>query len=173
MTRTIHKQARVEFGEWEADVDAKLAPLILEIWKAGWQTARSCQRHSESRKVWIEFLYASGAEAFLSVMAFDHPDGFTPELRRFGFGQWWSGLGLSEGDVLALRAAWEYHVTPGDMELYGQGEDASTVVRGIALGISVLFPMKDLPGVLARMEAFNGASGDGLFRVLAERLGGQ
>ena len=38
-----HKTVRVQYGDLEADIDVKMAPLILECWKAGVRTSYCCQ----------------------------------------------------------------------------------------------------------------------------------
>lgn len=42
-TETRHRQVRVTRGDWVADVDELLAPLIRGLWSAGIETVMSCQ----------------------------------------------------------------------------------------------------------------------------------
>ncbi len=44
--RRYHPQMRIRHGKITAKVDKVIAPLIVELWKAGWTTWQSCQRHS-------------------------------------------------------------------------------------------------------------------------------
>ena len=66
---TLHPQVTISHGEMEAEVDAELAPLLLELWRAGWETSRSGRKHqtgsalytsdgrvlARGRATWIEF----------------------------------------------------------------------------------------------------------------------
>ena len=61
--RTRHPQASVTVGETSAEVDRDLVPLITQLWRLGLSTSRSCQRHSSSKKVWIEFPNPFDADA--------------------------------------------------------------------------------------------------------------
>jgi hypothetical protein len=65
----IHPQIRLEWGEQSADIDTAIAPVVLELWKAGWVTVLSCEAHAAAGKVWIQFMAAGQAEDFLNVVA--------------------------------------------------------------------------------------------------------
>jgi len=58
----MHKQVRIRHGEMEADVDEEIAPLILELWRAGVETISSCQNYL-GFGVWI-IVSAASAAAF-------------------------------------------------------------------------------------------------------------
>jgi hypothetical protein len=45
-----HKQVKVEYGTWKAEVDEGMAPLILELWHLGFDTLGSCQDMQEDGK---------------------------------------------------------------------------------------------------------------------------
>lgn len=61
-----HTQKRIKHGEMEADVDVAIAPLILELWRAGWETSWSCQEQEDGRAA-VGFEDVHHAEAFLAV----------------------------------------------------------------------------------------------------------
>src|SRR4051812_1833359 len=62
-----HKQVRVKVGDWEADIDEELAPLIEELWEANIETSTSCQ---ESRPGFasIEFDSMDDLCAFMNIV---------------------------------------------------------------------------------------------------------
>ena len=155
MSGTLHPQVRIRHGGTNAAVDEKLAPLIRELWRAGWLTVRSCQRH-ESGKVWIEF-DSRHLNAFLNVaIAYDPRQGsLWRRARVWGFGSFGrASEPISDG--VQLADAWEYHVTMTD----GSHDDAANVLVAVArdfgFSVSVLFPRRDLKTVLARVRAHNG-----------------
>jgi hypothetical protein len=68
MDDTMHPQTRIRWGDWEADVDEGLAPLLLEIWKRGLRTQMSCQEN-EPGVAWIAFASLMEAQLFLDLVA--------------------------------------------------------------------------------------------------------
>lgn len=57
-----HPTVRVKWEEQEADIDEKIAPLILSIWKCGIYTLFSCQDYGETmpdanKMGWVELTF--------------------------------------------------------------------------------------------------------------------
>lgn len=160
MSGAIHRQQSVCVGEWSAEVDAELAPLIAEIWRAGWFTYLSCQEHGVTGKVWLAFLFVTDAEQFLNAI--------TVHDRRAGslwrrMNDWYFGMFGDHSEHVRRGALgggdWEYHVAVSDAAF----DESRTKWRrrgspDFRFSLSVLFPRSDLPTVLVRMREFNLAS---------------
>ncbi len=156
---TLHPQVRIAHGERAADVDKALAPLILELWRAGLDTVMSCQRHMTGR-VWIQFDSADAAETFLNIVA-PYDPGLNSLYDRAG--SWYFGSMHEVSGPLSLlaleqlrgltpderEAVWQYHATVRDLA----PDDAAE--RCFAIYVSVLFPRSDLKTVLRRMRTHN------------------
>lgn len=165
--RTHHPQVLIRHGEWQSEVDAHIAPLVLELWKTDIATTASCQRHSISGKVWISFATATDAEDFMNIVL--APAAQTiPTWERAE--QWY--FGQYEAVAAPLRyhpppltswptnpGDWEFHVSVADGAYYhpetGEAHDHPIAAPCITLGIAVLFPRRDYKTVLARMCAHN------------------
>lgn len=63
----MHATNRVVHGDTQADVDEYLAPLVLEMWRAGIETVGSCQDGGDSLRDLVERLPALEAYARNSV----------------------------------------------------------------------------------------------------------
>ncbi len=66
--RPHHRQVTVQVGDWQAEIDEGIAPLIQEIWRAGIETFMSCQQDFHGW-IWIQFADVKNAVAFLNVVA--------------------------------------------------------------------------------------------------------
>ncbi len=150
--KTLHPQVTISHGAMEAEVDEKLAPLILELWRAGWDTSMSCWNHQSAKLVWVQFDWQVHLEEFLNAVAADVS---TPGSMRDRAGMWYFGEFARTSKPLSpddpgspnkAKGAWEYHVTVMD---YG---DETPDFR---MAVSVLFPRRDLKTVLARMQEWN------------------
>ena len=53
-------------GEYSADIDEKIAPLIAAMWSKGWATYNSCEDNHGF--IWVEMAYPH-AEEFLTIVA--------------------------------------------------------------------------------------------------------
>jgi len=56
------------FNNMYIPIDTMIAPLIVEIWKAGWKTDLSCQDNYPKGYIWIDFRYSHHLEKFLNVI---------------------------------------------------------------------------------------------------------
>lgn len=137
--QTIHPQASVRVGDWQADVDEELAPLITELWQAGWETIRSCQEHV-SGLVWIQFAWPDEGMSFLdAVVPFDPAAGsLWRRAKLWGFGQRGEVAEViaANADDYAFRdQAWQYHVSVTDSSSSSHPE--SSLQKALAGAIRV------------------------------------
>jgi len=63
----MHKTKQIKYGQIEADIDEKIAPLILEIWKSGIATDESCQDYDGD--IFIGFASTSDFLRFLHLLS--------------------------------------------------------------------------------------------------------
>jgi len=137
-TGNDHPTVQVKVGWREEEIDAKIAPLIQEMWKADIDTLMSCQ-DSPPGWVWIEFDDVDACERFLSLVAdFDsNPDSLYNRICQ----EW-----QSEHD----EDFWKYDVIVSD-EAIDTADDGPM----FHFSVSVRFPHRDLPTVLERLRSFN------------------
>ena len=146
-----HKTVLVRWGDEEAWIDEEIASLIRELWKAGIFTMNSCQENRPGW-VWIQFAHATGAEAFLSIVA-RYEKGACTFYNRIR--QAWAP---KEGD---LEGEWEYDVHPMDMaveEILVDDEYIEEFCTGpsdFIFTFSIRFPRTDLPVILKRVRRHN------------------
>jgi hypothetical protein len=157
---TRHPQVRIRHGKVTARVDERLAPLIAELWKAGWETIRSCQRHTTGR-VWIEFAQAPHVEKFLNVVApYDPgPGSLWRRAKAWGFGQFGPASEPFQGqpNEQEEKGAWSYHVRMTDGSYCNATGERFADGPQFCLSINVLFPRRDLAKVLAHLRHHNGS----------------
>ncbi|MDQ3920279.1 MAG: hypothetical protein M3348_17590 [Acidobacteriota bacterium] len=136
----------VKHGDLEEEIDVLIAPLILEMWKAGIETLMSCQ--SAFKKVWIQFPDVSEVEKFLNIAGgdFDHH-------RRGSLYDRLSDQWFVKNQRFYNARCWEYEVGIIDF-----GKDQQEDCPFFSLYINVRFPKRDLPAVLERMQRYNAAS---------------
>jgi hypothetical protein len=150
-----HKTTHIEYTtpdnhKIDADVDEKIAPLVLNLWKLGLKTNMSCQNNRG--KVWIDFFCAFDAEEFCNHVAeySDEPDSVYQRMNG----------GLLGGDP---NYGWEYDIHPCDHGLsyeweedeFGE-EDPIESFDGehtFIFSVSVRFPIEDLEHVENRIGA--------------------
>ena len=146
-----HKTVFVRWEDEEAWIDEEIAPLIRELWKAGFTTLNSCQENRPGW-VWIQFLHASDAETFLNIVA-RYEKGvhtFYNRIRQ----EWTTIAGELEGE-------WEYDVHPMDMAVEEMlvGDDcikeSCTGPSDFIFTFSIRFPKTDLPLILRRVRRHN------------------
>lgn len=145
----LHPQVRVEHEGQSTLVDAELAPLIKELWRAKIPTSASCQEHEGTGKVWVEFGDVDGARRLINRSI--PQDSRTGSLWRratdWGFGSTMPGpMHLLDGD-------WEYHTSVRD--LASDGHSFTPEQRGLCLSVSVVFPRSDLPAVIGNLRRYN------------------
>jgi hypothetical protein len=157
--KAFHPQVTVTVGDMSAEVDVELAPLITEIWRAGWSTWLSCQEHSMTGKAWIAFDFVDEAEAFLNAVAQHN--------RRAGAlwcraNDWYFGqFGSTSGHIARHgprhgHGDWEYHVAITD-DAFNEATKRWRQ-RGqpdFRFSVSVLFPRSDIPEVTAMLVKHN------------------
>jgi hypothetical protein len=64
-----HKTRLIKHGDMEAEVDLKIADLILNLWKLELMTTNSCEDNNPKDWIFIEFASTSDAEQFLNICA--------------------------------------------------------------------------------------------------------
>lgn len=151
----MHEQVSIQVGAFAAEVDSEIAPLIVELWVAGWGTQKSCQNHNEMGKVWVAFVDTSDVEAFLNAIA-THSDEHDSLWRRAS--DFWFQTTKVQSEHFR-GGNWEYHASVYD-EAYDE-EHTTWVAHGspkFRVYVSVLFPRSDLQDVTERLRAFNAAS---------------
>lgn len=118
------------------EVDEGIAPLLQAIWNAGINTCNSCQENKPGI-IWIEFLAAVDAEAFLTRVVSGLDPVNNPEADDWLYSR-----------VIGANGGWQYTAHPHDAREYidevkGIMELNASESCGIALSISVRFPVGD------------------------------
>lgn len=146
-----HQQVIVAHEAKRAEIDASIAPLILEIWRAGIDTWQSCERHSRTGKVWIAFETAADAEAFLDAALLSKRASAWAQSEAWYFGMYEpTSTPLPAAVTMPYHpAGWEFHATVLD--------DCPDPVghRWFRIVINVLFPRRDLKRVTERLREWN------------------
>jgi hypothetical protein len=154
MTRNLkHKQVHLQWNDWESDVDEGIAPLILELWKAGILTSLSCEENRREL-MWIMFPDAFCAQDFLNIVAKYEEDseslyqriknGWTRHRKDDAPGTWEYDVGIDDYSV---------ELIVDDEE--NIAEEVCTGPADFVFGLSVRFPKTDYPVLLERMRKFN------------------
>lgn len=149
--REEHVMVPVEWKGGAVPIDAGIAPLIQELWKAGLFTMNSCEENRPGW-MWIEFLDVNAAEGFLDIVARyeDHMDSLYNRIR-----QAWSP---TEGE---LQGEWEYDAHPSDWAVEetevedGYIEECCDGPSQFTFSLSIRFPRSDFPVLLERMREYN------------------
>ena len=138
-----HKQVRIKVDSFEADVDEELAPLLVELWKAGMRTVLSCQENRPG-VAWIQFFSVDDLTYFLDTVG---------------------GCAAVEEDDLYWRitqdadedgGSWEYALHPMDIAADDEADDDwHEHLPDFAFLPSVRFPRTDLPLLLRHMTFHN------------------
>lgn len=148
--RRRHATVRGAHGTLEADIDKAIAPLILELWKAGIATYLSCQS-SPAPWVFIQFAYPDDLVCFLNIV------GQFELGRRSLHRRMQRGNSLPEGK---LPGRWWYRMVVLDLaavhfEDDELDEDGLPGPPNWRVTYSLHFPRRDLPTVLRRIVAHN------------------
>lgn len=146
---TEHKQIKVQYGEMAAEVDEGIAPLILEMWKAGITTFMSCENNNNEYN-------NLGDVMWVAVPEFD----VSPFLNCI--------LGNRERDGLYYRVImetqteddWIYDVLIDDLSLVIRNDEVDyDGPPNMGFTVSIRFPVADYPEVLRRMSEYNAGAG--------------
>jgi len=118
------------------EVDEGIAPLLQAIWNLGINTCNSCQENKPGI-VWIEFLAAEDAEAFLTRIISGLDPLNCPEADNWLYSR-----------IIGAKEGWQYTAHPHDTREYidedsGIMELDASEPCGIALSVSVRFPVGD------------------------------
>ena len=149
--RERHEQVHIRYGDFEADVDVGIVPLILEIWKAGIETMMSCE-DNRGGWVWIAFPVAECAEHFLNCVARYEEDIYSLYNR---IRHAWTP------PTPTLDGWWEYDLMVDDMAVTweeledGTIEESCTDPSDFSLSVSIRFPRSDLSVVMKNLAEYN------------------
>lgn len=157
---TNHTQTRIKVGDMEADVDHGIAPLIMEIWKAGIATVMSCEENQPGI-IWIQFLEVEDAVTFLNIVA-PYEETWESIYNR-------ARLGWEPSDKKLLLPFWTYDVSPEDLSLQEECNDNGDVTGESHCGqpcfvfsLSIRFPQEDYALVLNRITEHNRSGTEGI-----------
>ena len=150
-----HKTVHVKVGDFEADIDEELAPLIEEIWKMDFPTVNSCQENQPG-VAWIEFFSSVDAAEFLDVVAGEYSDESDSLYNRIR-GEW-------DGTSGPVQGKWKFDIHPVDMSIRqwyvdeGCIDEEPTGAPEFLFHVSIRFPRTDIDVLLQRMREFNANS---------------
>jgi hypothetical protein len=142
-----HRQVEIEWRGLRAEVDEEIAPLVLELWKAGIVTTNSCQENFPGI-AWIEFLSTRDAKKFLNLIV-EYPVDTEEPFWETLYGRI-TGCGSDD--------AWDYN-----LHLYDRGVDEEVVGNEVIqnctgpadfeYSVSIRFPRTDIPLILERLHS--------------------
>ena len=151
--RRPHPTVPLQWEAQAADIDVKIAPLVLEMWKAGIKTLGSCQGHPKGW-VWLQFDSLVDLGSFLDIVArFAKGDPSLAKRMVFGYHrpdgphkkQWWYRMVADDISVDEIE-------TPaGDLVEERLGPPDFWVL------VAVHFPRSDLDRVSQALVDFNQA----------------
>ena len=118
------------------NVDEGIAPLLQIIWNCGIITINSCQENKPGI-IWIEFLAAEDAEAFLTRIVSGLDPINNPKADNWLYSR-----------ITGANGGWQYTAHPHDAREYIDDEDGcigldASQSCSIALSISIRFPVDD------------------------------
>lgn len=150
---TEHPQVEISFGDRAAQVDEGIAPLILELWKAGIDTVMSCENNNG--RVWIQFPSSDDAEQFVSIVAEDYDEDIYSIYNR-AVGGWED----DDWETFRNEHAWRYDCSAEDYNaaLYDENGELETPAgsnRYIVIWVSIRFPLYDYEEILRRVAERN------------------
>lgn len=127
------------------EVDEGIAPLLQVIWNCGIITCNSCQENKPGI-IWIEFLAAEDAEAFLTRVV----SGLDPINSPAADNWLYSRITGADG-------GWQYTAHPHDAREYIDEEDGCIGLNasqscGFTLSISIRFPVGDYEKLLDLLD---------------------
>jgi hypothetical protein len=118
------------------EVDERIAQLLEAIWNCGIITCNSCQENKPGI-IWIEFLAAEDAEAFLTRVVSGLDPINSPEADNWLYFR-----------IKGLDGGWQYAAHPHDVREYIDEECGTVELNasqscGFTLSISIRFPVSD------------------------------
>ncbi|MDD4650985.1 MAG: hypothetical protein PHQ34_02030 [Methanothrix sp.] len=135
---TEHKQTAIlnPASNMVINVDEGIAPLLQIIWNCGIVTTNSCQENRPGI-IWIEFLAAEDAEAFLTRIVSGLDPINNPKADNWLYSR-----------IRGANGGWQYTAHPHDSREYIDEEDGciglnASLLCSIALSISIRFPVED------------------------------
>jgi hypothetical protein len=145
-----HEAVRVVWGDQSADIDEAIAPLILEIWKAGIRTANSCEDNVPRGFVWIQFPTTQDAERFLNIIGeYEDEEPAPSRYRRVLAEAEWPG-------------EWRYAVGLEDWAVDCEVDEENWIVEKrtrdrpmFCFWVSIRFPRSDIRWVTQRITDHN------------------
>mgnify|MGYP003410002828 CR=1 FL=1 len=140
-----HKTIEISHFENIADVDEKIAPLILACWKLGIKTRLSCENNVPKSWVWIMFDSATDAEKFISIVAANRKHSIYERISQ----EYENGEGKD----------WKYDICMADESTELISNDNYETVESfyhappnLKMNISVRFPCSDLKYVMKMID---------------------
>lgn len=137
-----HKTKLIQHEDMEAEVDLKIADLILNLWKLDLTTTNSCQDNNPKDWIWIEFASTLDAEQFLNICANEYSDDVDSLYNRIR--QEWDGA----------KDSWKYSTCIDDYNVHQEIDEEDDSIIEISLGkpdfmfsMSIRFPAYDLKEV--------------------------
>lgn len=138
-----HKQTAIlnPASNQMVEVDEGIAPLLKAIWNLGITTCNSCQENKPGL-IWIEFLKAEDAEAFLTRVISGLNTVNSPKADNWIY-----------PEIIGQNGGWQYNAHPHDIREYIDEENGTVELNtsepcGIALSISIRFPIEDYERLL-------------------------
>jgi hypothetical protein len=141
-----HKSVIVQVGEFKAEIDEQIAPIIREIWSAGLRTMMSCQE-TDPGIAWIESEEINDLQRFLNIVATFEMSADTIYDRA-----------VSHLCVPPQEGLWEYDVTPHDADGISVEDDQDGRLVDFYFSAGVYLPQSDLPSILVRLIEHNRVS---------------
>lgn len=140
-----HKQTAIldPTSNQMVEVDEGIAPLLKAIWNLGITTCNSCQENKPGL-IWIEFLRAEDAEAFLTRVISGLDPVNSPKAENWPH---------THSRIIGQNGGWQYNAHPHDLREYIDDENGTVELNasepcGIALSISIRFPVEDYERLL-------------------------
>lgn len=138
-----HKQIAVldTTSGYMIEVDEGIAALLKAVWDLGISTCNSCQENKPGI-AWIEFLECEDAEKFLTRIISGLDLVNSPEADKRLYSR-----------ITGQIGGWQYNAHPHDTREYinmenGVVETDTSQPCGIAISISIRFPVEDLEKLL-------------------------
>ena len=140
-----HKSIKIEYSGRRANVDCKIAKLILMCWQCGIDTDLSCENNVPKNWIWICFHTARDAERFISIVGVDKENEIYDRIYQ-------------EWDIKS-RKKWRYNINLCDLSQDFVPDEKGECVEIKSLGpscalmsVSIRFPYSDLKYVEKMFE---------------------